>query len=129
MTARLLFATKQARPDIQVAVTYLCIKVRELTMSDYVKLTRVIKYLSATVYPPLVIGWDKFGTLLWSINTLFIVHNNMQSNMGAMLKFGKGSMFSLSNKQKVNSTSWTVAEIIGVDDAMNFVIWLKLFIQ
>ena len=34
-----------------------------------------------------------------------------------------------SNKQKVNSTSSTVAEIIGVDDAMNFVMWMKLFIE
>ena len=31
-TARLLFATKQARPDIQVAVAYLCTRVRETTI-------------------------------------------------------------------------------------------------
>ena len=53
----------------------------------------------------------------------------MQSRTGAMLTFGKGAVFSLSNKQKVNSTSSTVAEIIGVDDAMNFVMWVKLFIE
>ena len=35
----------------------------------------------------------------------------------------------MSTKQKVNSTSSTVAEIIGVDDAMNFVMWVKLFIE
>ena len=53
----------------------------------------------------------------------------MRSHTGAMLTFGKGAVFSLSNKQKVNSTSSTVAEIIGVDDAMNFVMWVKLFIE
>ena len=31
MTARLLFAAKRARPDIQVAVAYLCTRVREPT--------------------------------------------------------------------------------------------------
>ena len=49
--------------------------------------------------------------------------------MGAMLTFGRGAVFSLSNKQKVNSTSSTVADIIGVDDVMNFVMWVKLFIE
>ena len=46
-----------------------------------------------------------------------------------MLTFGKGAVFSLWNKQKVNSTSSTVAKIIGVDDAMNFLMWVKLFIK
>ena len=43
--------------------------------------------------------------------------------------FGRGAVFSLSNKQKIDSTSSTVAEIIGVDDGMNFVMWVKLFIE
>ena len=30
--------------------------------------------------------------------------------------------------QKVNSVSSTVVEIIGVEDAMHFVMWIKLFI-
>ena len=42
MTARLLFAAKRARPDIQVAIAYLCTNVREPTVDDYIKLTRVI---------------------------------------------------------------------------------------
>ena len=44
MTALLLFAAKRARPGVQVAVAYLYIRVREPTMSDYVKLSRIIKY-------------------------------------------------------------------------------------
>lgn len=35
----------------------------------------------------------------------------------------------MSNKQKMNSTSLKVAEIIGVDNAMDFVMWVKLFIK
>ena len=53
----------------------------------------------------------------------------MRSHTGAMLKFGRGAVFSLSNKQKVNSTSSTVAEIIDMDDAMNFEMWVKLFVE
>ena len=46
-----------------------------------------------------------------------------------MLTFGRGAGFSLSNKQKVNSTSSKVVVIIGVDDAMSFVMWVKFFIE
>ena len=53
----------------------------------------------------------------------------MRSHTGAILTFGKERVFSLSNKQKVNSTSSTVAKIIGVDYAMNFVMRVKLFIE
>ena len=56
MTARLLFAAKRARPGIQVAVAYLCTRVREPTRDDYLKLSRVIRYLRGTIYLPLVVG-------------------------------------------------------------------------
>ena len=84
-------------------------RVREPTKDNYLKLTRVIRSLCATVYLPLIIGWDESGTLLWSIDTSFAVHNDMRSHTGAMLTFGRGTVFLLSNKQKVNSTSSTVA--------------------
>ena len=90
-------------------------------MEDNLKLTAVIKYECATVHLPLVIGWDRSDILLLSIDASFTVHNNMCSHTGAMLTFRKGVVFSLLNKQKVNSTSLTDIKIIGVDDAMNFV--------
>ena len=93
------------------------------------KLARVIRYLLSTIYLPLVVEWDVSGTLLWSIDASFAVHNDMRSHTGAMLTFGRGAVFSLSNKQKVNTTSSTVAEIVGVEDAMNFVMWVKLYIE
>ena len=112
MTARLLFAAKRARPDIQVAVAYMCTRVRELTVDTYVKLSRVIQYLRATVHLLLVIRWNESRALLWSIGTSFAVHNDMHSHTGDMVTFEKGAVFSLSNKQKVNSTSSAVAKII-----------------
>ena len=77
MTARLLFAAKRARPNIQVAVAYLCTRVREPNEDDYLKLARVIQYLRKTVHLPLIIGWDASGTLLWNIDASFAVHNDM----------------------------------------------------
>ena len=55
-TARFLFAAKRARPDIQVAVAYLCTRVKGPIKLDYHKLTRLMKYVRATVHLPLIIG-------------------------------------------------------------------------
>ena len=77
----------------------------------------------------MIIGWDASGTLLWSISASFTVQNDMWNYKGAMLTFRRRAVFSLLNKQKVNSISSTVAEIIDVDDAMNFVMRVTLFVK
>jgi hypothetical protein len=126
-TARLLFAAKRARPDLQVAVAYMCTRVKAPTVSDYHKLGRTIKYLRGTIFMPLVLGWDGSGVLTWSVDASFAIHNDMRSHTGAVLSLGQGALMSMSSKQKINTKSSTEAELVGVDDAMNFVVWIQLF--
>ena len=42
---------------------------------------------------------------------------------------GHGAVLSISSKQKINTKSSTEAELVGVDDAMTFVMWMKHFFQ
>ena len=42
---------------------------------------------------------------------------------------GHGSVLSISVKQKINTKSSTEAELVGVDDAMTFVMWMKHFFE
>ena len=51
----------------------------------------------------------------------------MRSHTGAALTMGKGALLSMSLKQEINTKSLTKTELVGVDDAMNFVVWTKLF--
>lgn len=77
ISARLLFAAKRARPEIQVAVAFLCTRMKAPNESEYLKLVRVIQYLQATVFIPLVLGWDGSGKLLWwSVDASFVVHKD-----------------------------------------------------
>ena len=48
LTAQLLFLCKRSRPDLQVAIAFLCTRVQEPTMQDWKKLGRVLKYLKNT---------------------------------------------------------------------------------
>ena len=129
MTVLLLFACKQVRPDIQVGVALLCMRVKDPTEEDYRKLARVIKYIQGTIHLPLLIGWDETGTLTWSVDTAFAVHEDMHSHMGATLTMGKNALLLMSLKQKINTKSSTEAELMGVDNAMKFVVWSKLFLD
>lgn len=127
MTAQLLFGCKRARPDIQLTMVFLCTRVKEPTEQDYKKLTRVVRYLRNTVHLPLLIGWDESGVSMWSVDAAFTVHKDMHSHTGAALTMGKVALLFLLLKQKINTKSFTKAELVRVDDAMNFVVWSKLF--
>jgi hypothetical protein len=53
----------------------------------------------------------------------------MRSHTGAVLTLGQGALMSMSLKQKINTKSGTEAELVGVDNAMNFVEWIQLFVE
>jgi hypothetical protein len=106
----------------------MCTRVKAPTVSDYHKLGRTIKYLRGTIFMPLALGWDRSGVLTWSVYASFAIHNDMRSHTGAVLLLGQGALMSMSSKQKINTKSSTEAELVGVDDAMNFVLWIQLFI-
>jgi hypothetical protein len=45
-----------------------------------------------------------------------------------MMSLGKGSVYSLSRKQRINTKSSTEAELVGVDDGMPLVVWTRNFL-
>eukprot|EP00957_Ditylum_brightwellii_P017354 1307586-Ditylum_brightwellii.AAC.1 len=53
----------------------------------------------------------------------------MCSHTGVTMTLGKGSPYSISRKQKINTRSSTEAMLVGVNDAMSLIIWTCLFIQ
>ena len=127
--ARLLFSSKRARPDIQVCATFICTRVKSPTEQEYKKLGRVISYLKGTVHLPLVIGVDDSETITWNIDSSFAIHPDCKSHTGACLTSEHGSVLSISTKQKINTKSSTEAELVDVDDAITFVMWMQHFFE
>ena len=126
--AKLLYAAKRARPDIQTAIAFLCTRVKSPDEDDQKKLIRVIEYVRSTIFLPLTIGWDGTGNIYWFVDASFAVHPDMKSHTGATATFGKGSVLSISTKQKINTKSSTEAELVGVDDALPHNLWCKRFL-
>ena len=67
--------------------------------------------------------------MVWNIDAVFAVHPDCKSHTCACLMLGSGSVLSISTKQKINTKSSTEAELVGVDDAMTFVMWMKHFFE
>jgi hypothetical protein len=127
--AKLLFLCKRARPDIQTAVSFLCTRVKQPDIDDYKKLGRVMKYLRATALMPLTLEADSVQLVKWWVDGSFAVHDDMQSHTGGTMTLGKGSIYSTSTRQKLNTKSTTEAELVGVDDVMPQILWTRYFLE
>jgi hypothetical protein len=128
-TAKLLFLSKRARPDIQTAVAFLTTRVKLPDRDDYKKLARVMKYLRATVDLSLILEADDLNVVKWWVDGSFAVHPDMKSHTGATMLLGKGSLYSASTRQKLNTKSSTEAELVAVNDAMPQVLWTRYFLE
>jgi hypothetical protein len=61
LTAKLLYLSKQARPDLLLAVSFLTKRVIQPDLDDWKKLGRCLRYLSSTKHLPFVLGADGTG--------------------------------------------------------------------
>ena len=94
--AKLLFLCKQAQPDLQTAVAFLCTCVKTPDEDDYKKLAWAMHYLRATAQLPLTLEADTLQVIKWWIDGAFTTHPNMRSHTGGMLSLGKGAMYGAS---------------------------------
>ena len=128
ITARLLYLCKRARPDIQTTISFLCTRVKEPDTDDWKKLCRCVRYLRGSSDLWLTLEVDRELSIRWWVDASFGVHPDLRSHTGGTMSIGRGSVYSISRKQKLNTRSSTEAELVGVDDAMPLVLWTRLFL-
>ena len=129
LTAKALFLCKRARPDTQLAVGFLCSRVKEPDVDDWKKLRRLFQYIRGTLELGLTLEADEVMVAKWWIDASFAVHPDCRSQSGAVLSLGKGAPYSGCQKQKVNGKSSTEVELIAVDDFVGQVLWTQYFLQ
>jgi hypothetical protein len=129
LTAQLLYLGKRARPDLQTAVAFLTTRVQSPDIDDFRKLGRVIRYLRRTAHWVLTLQADSMCRIKWSVDASYAVHPDMKSHTGATMTFGRGSAYSASLRQKINTRSSTEAELVGVNDIMAMILWTRHFLE
>ena len=53
----------------------------------------------------------------------------MKSHTGGLLSYGKGAIYTMSRKQKLNTKSSTQAELVGADDILSSLLWTSYFME
>ena len=104
--AKFLYIAKRTRPNIQVAVAFLCKRVTCPNVGDWKKLGRLVQYIQATIHLSLIVGLDGTRNMLLSIDALFVVHMNIKSYTGYCLTLGIGLPISGSFTQKWTLKVW-----------------------
>lgn len=128
IVAQLLYILKRARPDLAPAVPFLTTRVCDPTDDDWKKLRQVIEYLRMTKDMCLILSADKSKPPTWSIDAAHSVHQDCKGHTGGSFTLGKGSAFSVSCKQKINTKSSTESELVAVYDFMSHICWLRHFL-
>ena len=113
--AKLLYLAKQTRPDILLAVDFLCTRVKSLDVDNYKKLGRCLSYVRATKELHLTLQALNMSVIHWWIDASFTVHADYKSHIGACLSFGRGCPINISSKQKINTRSSTEAELVAIN--------------
>jgi hypothetical protein len=121
--------SKRVVPVLGVGLSFLLPRVYKATEQDEAKLERMLKYLNANRGRGIVMEPAATGLYLQAyIDASFAVHEDMKSHTGASITLGKGPVFTKSTKQKLNGTSSTEAELIGVGDSLSQVLWVRDFL-
>ena len=129
IVAKLLYISKRCRLDIQNAVGFLCTRVSKPDEDDWNKLKRVLQYLRGTLDDKLILGCIDIKKMKSFIDAAFAVHPDMRSHTGGGISWGIGILFSMCQKQRLNTKSLTEAEIVGVSDFISNMIWARIFLE
>lgn len=127
-TAKLLYLSQRARPDILTAVAFLTTRVQKCTVEDRSKLERVLMYLNGCPSLGLTLRASGGIQLLVYVDASFAVHDDMKSHTGAVMTMGLGPIYVSSKKQSLMTKSSTESELVGLSDVLPQAIWTRDFL-
>ena len=129
IVAKLLWIMKRARPDLEVAVSYLCTRVSKSDEDDWEKLRRVLAFVQCTIDDIRIIGAENLNDIYTWIDAAYAVNPDARSQTGGAIPMGVGIIHGKSGKHRLNVKSSTEVELVGVSEYLPYNIWLLMFIE
>ena len=65
----------------------------------------------------------------WRVDVAFTVHHDTNGHTGGMTKMGRVALYSVPNKYKLNTKRSTESELVGVDDLMPQILWMRYSLE
>ena len=103
---------------------FLRTRTKRSDIEDWKNLKQQLCFLVQTVDDEIIIGACNLNEMQTSIDSLYIVHDDMRGHTGVVTTFGTG-ILSAKSSQKINSKSSTKSEVIGNSKYLPFVIWYE----
>jgi hypothetical protein len=116
IVAKLLYLGKRGRPDILLAVQFLCTRVKAPTMEDAAKLARVLGYLKLTKTWVRVFDGSPFERVQTYIDASFATHSEGKSQLACMVMLWNTLVHKACRKQKLITKSSTKAESVALSN-------------
>jgi hypothetical protein len=129
ITAKGIYVTKRARPDISLSIAFLTARVKGPDIDDWRKLCHLVEYLCSTCELPLILTANGTGVLSWYVDTLFAVHPDMRWHTGGRMTMGTGFPLDKLAKHKLNTCSSTKSDIVAVNDLIPQILWAHFFMK
>jgi len=107
-------------------VAFLCTRVQSPDVDNYKKLAWVMKFICST--RDITLTMDAGDGLKWWVDSSYAVHPDMRRHSGICMTLGKGTTYSASSKQKLNTKSSTEVELVAIDDSMGQILWSRHFL-
>ena len=128
-TAKLLFIAPRARPDMSLAVSFLCTRVKQPTEQDWIKLSRALRYLVNSKDLLLTIQTDDITKIHCHVDAAHMLHHDLKGHMGGRLSLGKGALCVKSKKLKLNTLSSCESELVGASEYLKQLTWAYYFLR
>jgi hypothetical protein len=126
IVAKVLYLATKVRPDLTTAVSFLCSRVQKSTNEDWKKLKRVISYLATTVNHGILYSRGQPAELSAYVDAGHGTHaEDGTSRTGIIVTLAGGAVCWRSNRQSLVTLSSTEAELVGLAEGSNYVLWLR----
>ena len=84
-------------------------------------------FVKRTLNEKRYIGARSLKTLYTWVDASHAVHANIRGHTGGVMSMGLGAIHCKSSSQKINTTSTTESELVGVSEYLPYDIWYILF--
>ena len=125
-----IYLARLTRPDILMPTTYLASKCAGPNIKDYQKLLRIVSYLGGTVTTSMVFQrTGKINPVIYADASHQYHLNDSKGHGGIIITLGSAPIMTKSYKLKLVTRSSTESELVVLEEAVTFAIWIKKLLK
>jgi hypothetical protein len=125
----LMFLARFTRPDILMPTTFLATKSADPKQKDYHKLMKILAYAMATRLKHLLFSSNSDLTLQIYADAAHMLHKDSKGHGGILATLGSAPIVSKSFKLKLVTRSSTESELLVLDEAITYSLWLTSLLR